>query len=71
MEIFRENVFNLFFRIGQIDFIWILTENAFGNINFATNRNTLDRKVENENANTSRVDHNGSTWTRAFLSPLN
>lgn len=54
MEIFREHVNNLFSCIRQIDFIWVLTEKAFGNIRFATNRNTLNWKMETENTNTSK-----------------
>lgn len=46
MEFFRENVINLFFYIRQIDFFWMLTENALGRITFATNRNTLNQKLE-------------------------
>lgn len=68
MEIFTENTIHLFFCVRQIDFIWILTENGFGNINFATNKNTLNRKMETQHVNTFKLDHRGPTWIHAFLS---
>lgn len=45
MKIFRVDVISLLFHIRQMILFWALTENAFGNITFATDRNILDQKL--------------------------